>query len=110
MKTELPIACLLPAPELRARTAGEINELTKLAREITALEDGYQLRFEPEGGLLVRLAAFVERERECCPFLRFDLTVEPAAGPIYLRLTGPEGTKTLLQEVLRLSEREAGKE
>lgn len=30
---------------------------------------------------------------QCCPFLRFQLTVEPGRGPIWLELTGPAGTR-----------------
>jgi hypothetical protein len=34
--------------------------------------------------------------RQCCPFLRFAITVEPGNGPIWLEMTGPEGTKEFL--------------
>ncbi|MBL8167428.1 MAG: hypothetical protein JNJ50_04710 [Acidobacteria bacterium] len=81
-----------------------IRELTILAQEITALDAGYKLRFAPDGGLLPRLAEFVEQERQCCPFLQFTLTVESAAGSIYLTITGPEGTNAFLEDAFQLSE------
>jgi hypothetical protein len=31
-----------------------------------------------------------------CPFLRFQVTVEPESGPVFLEATGPERTRQLL--------------
>jgi hypothetical protein len=45
------------------------------------------------------LAQLITFERECCPFLRFSLRLEPANGPLWLELTGPEGTKVFLQSL-----------
>ena len=42
------------------------------------------------------IARTIDSERECCPFLQFTLTVEPASGPIHLDLTGPSGTREFL--------------
>jgi hypothetical protein len=104
MKRELPIACTLSEQELRFRQESLIRELTTLAQEITALDAGYKLRFAPDGGLLPRLAEFVEQERQCCPFLQFTMTVEPATGPIHLTITGPEGINAFLENAFQLSE------
>ena len=38
-------------------------------------------------------------ERECCPFFTFVLEREPTGGALWLRLTGPEGTKQVLSDV-----------
>ena len=43
---------------------------------------------------------FVDLERRCCAFLRFELTVEPGGGPVWLELTGPPGTREFLQAEL----------
>jgi len=45
------------------------------------------------------VAQLITFERECCPFLRFNLRLEPANGPLWLELTGPEGTKDFLQSL-----------
>jgi hypothetical protein len=45
----------------------------------------------------------IDLERQCCPFLRFELKVLPANGPIWLELTGPEGTRDFLRTVLNLT-------
>ncbi len=46
-------------------------------------------RFDILGGLV---ALF-------CPFLKFSITVEPGDGPVWLEMTGPQGTKEFLVEV-----------
>jgi hypothetical protein len=44
----------------------------------------------------VTIAHAIDAERRCCRFLRFDLTVEPDAGPVVLDLTGPPGTREFI--------------
>ena len=50
-------------------------------------------------GQVTELANLVKLEHQCCPFLKFSITVEPGDGPVWLELTGPEGTKEFLAEV-----------
>ena len=45
-------------------------------------------------------AAVIDAERRCCRFLRFVLIVEPDDGPLWLELTGPEGTEDFLSALL----------
>jgi hypothetical protein len=47
----------------------------------------------------MELAHLIDLEHQCCPFLKFRLTVEPGAGPLRLELTGPDGTKDFLAAV-----------
>ncbi|HEY9710052.1 MAG TPA: hypothetical protein V6D48_17730, partial [Oculatellaceae cyanobacterium] len=58
------------------------------------------------------IAKFIENERLCCPFFRFGLDVEPNSGPLWLRLTGGEGVKEILQTTLfdSIDEKEALKQ
>ena len=46
------------------------------------------------------LVATVEAERQCCRFLRFDISVEPDGGPLWLSLSGPLGTRDFLSAPL----------
>ena len=55
---------------------------------------GMRLRL-PADALSAILQA-VDAERQCCRFLRFDITVEPDGGPIRLELVGPPGTREFL--------------
>ena len=65
-----------------------------LATEL--LPNGVRLQFSPSPGVLEAIASTIEAERQCCRFLRFELTVETDAGPISLLLTGPSGTAEFL--------------
>ena len=53
---------------------------------------GHRLRFAASEDKLAMIARTVEAERQCCRFLRFQITVE-ADGPISVELLGPPGTR-----------------
>ena len=97
---ELPVACTLAEPELAARRAGVLGDVRQRVLEAQWLADGARLRFPAEAETLSLLATFVDLERRCCAFLRFELTVEPGGGPVWLALTGPPGTREFLQAEL----------
>ena len=62
------------------------------------LPDGFAFRFKPDDYTVI--TEFVANERLCCPFFRFTLDITPDSGPIWLRITGQEGVKPLLQATL----------
>ena len=70
----------------------------EMVRERTDLRNGYAYRFRPEAFEL--LARFIANERKCCPFLSFELELPADAGPLWLRLTGPAGTRAVLEAEL----------
>lgn len=64
------------------------------------MADGLAFRFPAdEYDAVVR---FVASERRCCPFLNFSLEVPSERGPLWLRLTGPEGVKDFIRAELHL--------
>jgi hypothetical protein len=67
-----------------------------VARERVA--GGYRFRFDPNA--LDPITRFVENERRCCPFLRFVIEVDTSGGPIWLQMTGPDGTREFLDAEL----------
>jgi hypothetical protein len=93
---ELPVACGLGEAELAARSEELRRDLFAAAEETRELPDGYAFRFPVAAEWVAKLLAFVEAERRCCSFFRIELVFEPNLGPIWLRLTGPEGTKTFI--------------
>jgi hypothetical protein len=93
---DLPIACTLTEAELRAGADGLLPGLIGGVSDQVEVPDGVALRFDPTDGLLERLASVIERERRCCAFLRFRVTVEPGGGPIWMEITGPPGTREFL--------------
>lgn len=99
-KGELPIMCTLSSRELADRRDELLPGLVQKAAAIDRLEHGVRLTFAPDDGLLTELARVIDRERQCCQFLRFDLSVAPARGPIRLEVTGPPGTADFLADLL----------
>jgi hypothetical protein len=58
--------------------------------------DGFAWRFDARTDLLQAITGVIDAERQCCAFLRFELTVEPGAGPLWLVVSGPAGTREFL--------------
>ena len=98
------LACVpsaIPAAERKGHLAlgRELFEIR--AREQVELPNGYAIRFQPEA--FEAVARFVANERKCCPFLTFELTLDPTSGALWLRMTGPEGTRAVLDAELHLT-------
>jgi hypothetical protein len=96
MPGEIPIACLLPDKTRQAREEEIAAELFSAVQEKRELPDGYAYRFDPTEEIAAALFQFIVFERECCPFLTFDLRFEQGRGPIWLTLRGPDGTREFL--------------
>jgi len=106
MNTNVPTPEIL-ACDLTAIPNGEgarhittAAELFQTVIESQPLPNGYALRLPNDAGMWLAVAQFIENERHCCPFFHFTLAVEPHNGPIWLRITGGEGVKELLETML----------
>lgn len=98
------LACLasaIPAAERKAHFALAQTLFGDEAQERIALSDGYAIRFSPDA--FEAVARFVTNERKCCPFISFELTMAAESGPLWLRMTGPEGTRGVLDAELNLA-------
>jgi hypothetical protein len=99
-----PLACVpgaIPMTQRLQHFALARTLLNQQATERTDLVDGYAFRFDADQ--LLELARFIDNERKCCPFMTFELVVAPEAGPVWLRMTGPDGTRALLQAELSIT-------
>jgi hypothetical protein len=92
----LPITCSLTDAELQERRRDVLEKVRKAVSKTRELEDGYSYQPPASEEWLAELAQLVNLERQCCPFLRLRITVEPNNGPFWLELTGPPGTKEFL--------------
>ena len=95
------LACVpsaIPTAERPAHFSLGRELLEVRAVERVALSNGYAVRFQPDE--FEAVARFVANERKCCPFLTFELALEPASGPLWLRMTGPDGTRAVLDAEL----------
>ena len=100
MLSEIPVACCLTDEELRSREATLLAQFKSALIATEELADGYLFRIPGDKKWLAVAAELIAAERECCPFLRFELTAEPAMGLITVRMTGPSGTKEFLKAIL----------
>lgn len=92
-------ACKLSPEQLAARRQALIPGLFERAEEVSDIPDGLRFRFANQPGLLADLSRVMEREQDCCSFLRFQLTLEPNAGPVSFEVTGPGGTGATLRKL-----------
>jgi len=99
--SEPPIACRLSDPELVERRRQVLALLLSQVEELRTTSEGVDLRFDAAAGVVADLGSFIEAERECCRFLDFRLQVARDGGPIWLRLSGPPGTREFLQELFQ---------
>lgn len=95
---ETTFACRLSTPDLGARAAQLREEFFTGVETRRELEHGYTFQFPGTPEWLTRLTEFVITERDCCPFFRFELVVEPDLGPIALTITGPAGAKQFMDQ------------
>ena len=99
MPTLLPIACSLSAEQLDAQRESLLPGLADHAVQRTPLPDGIRLRFPATAERMRQIDAVVRRERACCPFLAFRVGFALGSS-LTLDVTGPEGTSSLLAELL----------
>lgn len=100
--TETPLACNLKALTAEERRAHKkrSERLFAAAAKVSPSESGYAVHWPAMQWL--EAAAWVELERKCCPFLRFQLESAAESGEVVLRMTGRAGVKEFLAEELRL--------
>jgi hypothetical protein len=92
-----PIACTLLPADLNARRTQLLPGLVARAETRDPLADGWRFTFDADSETLQTIARVIDAERQCCRFLRFQLTVEPSGGPMALEVTGPDGTREFLE-------------
>jgi hypothetical protein len=100
MPDEIPVACCLSDEELHHRERTLLAQFKAAVIDSTELSNGYGFRVPGDKKWIMLVAELIVAERECCPFLKFELSLEPAMGPASVRMTGPEGTKEFLRSIL----------
>ena len=94
------IACCLTRTELHEREATLLAQFRSAVIGMEELRDGYAFRVRGDGKWIAIIGKMIVAERECCPFLTFELVAQPSMGPVIVRVTGPAGTKDFLKTVL----------
>lgn len=68
--------------------------------EIRETPKGYSFKLPAGTDEIEKTGAFIARERLCCPFFEFTLTIQPEQKPVWLKLTGRNGVKPYIKETL----------
>ena len=97
---DLPIVCTLQPGELNARFTQLLPGVVAAARARHTIENGFRFKFHPDSDVLASIVRMIDAERQCCQFLRFELTIEAAGGPVVLEVTGPPGSQEFLGAVI----------
>lgn len=107
LTAEPTTACKLIGREFRQRKDTITHEVFRHTEEITELADGFAFRFPAFEPWAARILAFIADERQCCPFFRFELVVEPDDGPVQLSLRGSQAVKAFVLGELGIAYDEA---
>jgi hypothetical protein len=95
-----PFACDRSAltPEARTRHFDQLEpKLRDLSDGVRELPNGYAFRFPADPATVALVAEWAAGERLCCPFFEIDMRLEAEHGPLWLTLTGREGTKEFIR-------------
>jgi|HubBroStandDraft_2_1064218.scaffolds.fasta_scaffold124176_1 hypothetical protein len=98
------VACRLTDAEFRKRKATLLAAFKAGVEVVEELDHGYAFRVPGDKHWLALAADLMAAERECCRFLTFNMTAEANLGAVTVRITGPEGTKEFLREMLATSQ------
>jgi DNA-binding transcriptional MerR regulator len=102
--SEVVIACnpnSIPA-DMREQWVETGKQVYASVQEVQDIPDGYGFRLPNDSAMLLKVAEYIANERLCCTFIHFTLEIEPNGGPIWLRLTGAEGTKEYMRSVFEV--------
>jgi hypothetical protein len=97
--TPAPVACTLTPDHQRCDAAILLPGLRARSSHAAWLANGMELTFAATAENISAIVSTVERERKCCAFLTFALTVPAESQPIVLTLHGPEGTREFLTQL-----------
>lgn len=101
---DIPVVCCLSDAELRGREATLFTQFRRAVIATEELPHGFSFHLPGDKKSLAAAAELIVAERECCPFLTFELAAQPNMGPVDVRVTGPSGTKDFLRTVFRKPE------
>jgi len=92
------LSCSLTSAELQDRIAMLRDEIFPNVTRKEELEEGYIYYFEDEGDLAIKILEFIGKEKQCCPFFKFDFSILPFKKGLALKISGSEGVKEFLSD------------
>ncbi len=99
--SDTPFVCELDAfTDQEARRDQELSALVGEYQEMDELAQGLRFRYPWDEERFVRIAEWITLQRKCCPFLSFRLDVDHGNQVFWLHITGEDGTKAFLRQIL----------
>jgi len=92
-----PIACDLSVLDDPEHHKAETESLFAEREDTRAVPSGVALRFPGTMDYAERLLTFIRGERQCCPFLTFEMIFEPEERGLWLVLGGDEQATSYIQ-------------
>lgn len=90
------LSCSLTSTALQDRITLLREEIFPNLTRKEELTDGFIYYFEDEGDLAIKILEFIGKEKQCCPFFKFDISVLPFKKGIALQISGSQGVKDFL--------------
>lgn len=97
VKSEALVCTLSSKDQIERRTQVR-SVLSKAVLAVEESETGYTITFESESA--PEILEYIRLERECCTFFLFSLEFPPKHGPLALSITGPDGAKEFLKDMI----------
>lgn len=97
---ESPFACDIMALDTAARKRhfDELGPwLRDLRQAVHELPNGYEFQLPGDPGTVGMVWEWAAGERRCCPFFDIEIRMGREGGPLWLKLTGREGTKEFIK-------------
>ncbi len=95
--SDTPIACDLTVLDDPEQHKAHTEALFEEREALRTVSDGVALQFPGTFEYAERVLDFISRERQCCPFLTFELIVEPEERGVWLVLGGDDEVTSYIQ-------------
>jgi hypothetical protein len=95
-----PFACDIMAldPAARKRHFDVLGPRLRARKQtVRELPDGYEFSWPGDRETVDMVFEWAAGERRCCPFFDIEIRMGREGGPLWLRLTGREGTKEFIR-------------
>lgn len=103
LKEKIALACKLTDKEQISRMNNLHQTIFRKVDKTVERATTYELFFmHPDSGLTKEIFEFIGFEQLCCPWLHFQLSLQPANGPISLKMGNSKETKEMVKLVMNL--------
>ena len=93
------VSCSLSSEELLERKAYLKKLIMSRVDRKEVQENSYVFYFKDDPKLLQNIMEFVQKEKACCPFFKFDLSILPFEKGLALQVSGSDEAFEMIREL-----------